>query len=360
MSGERPARGRGARSNPAGRFERFTHAPLEDDVWWAQDEEPGAVPTTVTPDASRSILTRNDSPDVPFSLSVNPYRGCEHGCAYCFARPSHAYLGLSAGLDFETRLLAKHDAAKLLREELSRPGYRPEPIALAPNTDAYQPVERRLGITRAVLEVLAETRHPVTVITKSTLVLRDLDLLVPMAREGLCEVLLSITTLDAELARRMEPRAPAPERRLRTARALAAAGVPVGVLASPMIPALNDHELERILEAAAAAGARSASYTVVRLPHELHDLFPEWLRAAYPSRAAKVERLLRDLRGGALNDSSFDTRMRGTGPFAELLSRRFAIACRRLGLPVEARELTTARFRHPTRGGQRRLFEDPP
>jgi DNA repair photolyase len=349
-------KGRGAVRNVPGRFERFHVTPF-DDGWGSLDEPVSRVDTVVTTDRSRSILNTNDSPDIPFNRSVNPYKGCEHGCAYCFARPSHAYLDLSPGLDFESRILSKPGAADLLRKTLSKPGYRCEVLALGSNTDPYQPVERKLRITRAILEVLAEFRHPFTVVTKSNMVLRDLDLLMPMARDGLAVVHVSITTLDRTLARRMEPRAPTPQRRLEAVRSLNDAGVPVGVLASPMIPGLNDHELDRILEAAAIAGATSASYLMVRLPHELKVLFVEWLEAHYPSKAKKVLRRIREMRGGRLNDPRFVSRMRGRGSHAEVLRRRFEVACRRLGLDRESPDLDVSRFRVPPADDkQGRLF----
>ena len=346
-----PPRGRGAAGNPPGRFEaRRVESP--EDRWWFEEEgEPAAVPTTVTPEITRAILTRNDSPDIGFDRSINPYKGCEHGCVYCFARPTHSYLGLSPGLDFETKIFSKPEAAALLRRELSRPGYRCEVIALGANTDPYQPAEKDLKITRSVLEVLAEFRHPVAIVTKSSLVLRDLDILAPMARDRLAAVLLSVTTLDRDLARRMEPRAASPDNRLRTIRALAEAGVPAGVLASPMNPGLNDSELEKILEACAAAGARSAGTIVLRLPHELKDLFGAWLRTHYPLKEGRVLHLLREMRGGALYDGRFGTRMTGTGPYAEILARRFETACRRLGLGTREARLDTAQFRVPPQSG---------
>ena len=351
-----PWRGRGSVGNPAGRFERYEVAPLEDDVWWEVEPDAPTVPTTLSPDATRTILAKNDSPDVPFSVSINPYRGCEHGCTYCFARPSHAYLGLSPGLDFETRIFYKAEAARLLERELSKRSYRPQTIALGANTDAYQPAERELRITRGVLEVLERFGNPVCVITKSALVLRDQDVLARMAGRGLAKVMVSITTLDAALARSMEPRAASPARRLAVVRALAGAGVPVGVLASPMIPALNDHEVERILEAAAEAGARSANYILVRLPHELRTIFEDWLRRALPSKVDRVLARIRDLRGGDLYDASYGTRMRGVGPYADLLSQRFEAACRRFGLERRSLEMNTSHFRVP--GSQRGLFDD--
>ncbi len=340
------ARGRGAAGNPPGRFQPAAVVPF-DDGWGSLDEPAPALETTVTAEPARTILTPNESPDVPFDRSVNPYKGCEHGCIYCFARPSHAYLDLSPGLDFESRIFSKPAAPDLLRSELRRRGYRCEPIALGANTDPYQPVETELRITRGILEVLAEHRHPVMVVTKSHRVLRDLDLLQPMAADGLAAVYLSITTLDRVLARRMEPRAPTPERRLQAVAALASAGVPVGVLASPMIPGLNDHELERILEAATRAGARTANTILVRLPHEVKGLFVDWLRTHYPEREKKVLGRIREARGGRLNDPRFGERMRGSGPYAALLGRRFEVACRRLGLDLERPVLTCSKFRVP-------------
>jgi DNA repair photolyase len=309
---------------------------------------PDSIQTTLEPDRARAVITTNDSPDIPFEQSINPYRGCESGCIYCYARPSHAYMGLSPGRDFETRLFYKADAAKALEEQLARPGYVCKSITLGANTDPYQPVEKRMRVTRSILEVLARTRHPVSIITKHALVLRDLDLLTDMAREGLAGVAVSITTLDADLKRLMEPRAASPQARLRALAALSAAGVPVTVMAAPMIPALNDAELEAILEAAAEAGASWAGYVLLRLPYEIKDLFREWLAEHYPDRAAHVMALIRDMRGGRDYDSSFGTRMRGTGPYAQLLSNRFRLACRRLSLNSAPRKpLDTTLFRPP-------------
>lgn len=347
-------RGRGSVSNPAGRFEPRDVAPLDDDVWWAVEPEAERVETVLLPDAARTILTRNDSPDVPFRLSINPYRGCEHGCTYCFARPTHSYLGLSPGLDFETRIFYKANAADLLVRELGKASYVPEPIALGANTDGYQPAERELGITRGVLEVLARAGNPVAAITKSALVLRDLDVLAPMAERGQAKVMVSITTLDDGLARSMEPRAASPARRLRTLRALSGAGVPVGVLVSPIVPGLTDHEMESILEAAREAGATSANFIVLRLPWELRELFEAWLRRAAPTKADRVLARVRDLRGGDLYAAEFGTRMTGTGPWAELLARRFRAACDRFGLARRSVAMDASRFRRP--GGQRTLF----
>ena len=339
-------KGRGALSNATGRFERVTREDFDDgwgdarDDEWVDgpdqdpgDYEPPKLRTTLIPDSSRKIISYNVSPDIPFDRSINPYRGCEHGCIYCYARPSHAYLGFSPGLDFETRLVFKPDAASLLRAELGKAGYRCAPIALGSNTDPYQPVERDLGLTRAILEVLAECGHPVTIVTKSSRVERDIDILGAMAQADRCSVSVSVTTLDRSLARRMEPRASAPHRRLETIRRLSAAGIPTGVMAAPMIPFLNDSELEGILEQAREAGALGASYTMLRLPLEIADLFREWLAEHYPDRAGRVMERVRDTRGGKDYDSTFGQRMQGTGPVAELLARRFGLAVKRLGFP---------------------------
>ncbi len=348
-------KGRGARSNAAGRFESRRHE-IVDDGWGSLDEPLPPLATTVSADHARTIINRNDSPDIPFDQSINPYRGCEHGCIYCYARPSHAYLGLSPGLDFETRLYAKPDAAALLARELARPGYGPSPIALGSNTDPYQPVERRLKITRAILEVLLAHRHPVTIVTKSALVERDLDLLAPLAAEGLAAVFVSVTTLDRALTRRLEPRAAAPPRRLETIAALAAAGVPVGVMFAPVIPALNDMEMEAVLEQAAARGARHAGMTLLRLPLELKQLFREWLEANVPLKAAHVRSLLRATHGGREYDPAFGRRMSGEGEYAVLLAKRFALACKRLGLNAGEIALDASRFRVPGAAGQLGLF----
>jgi DNA repair photolyase len=337
---------RGALSNPAGRFDRHQLAEVDDG--WYQDEVPESIPTTLEPDRARAVISTNDSPDVPFEQSINPYRGCAHGCVYCYARPSHAYMGLSSGLDFETRLFYKADAPKMLEAQLARPGYLCKSITLGANTDPYQPVERSMKVTRAILEVLKSTRHPVAIITKSALVLRDLDLLTDMARDRLVSVAVSVTTLDTDLKRAMEPQTASPQARLRTLATLSAAGIPTSVMAAPMIPALNDHELEAILDAAAGAGVRWAGYVLLRLPHEIKDLFREWLAQHYPDRAAHVMSLIRDMRGGRDYDSSFGTRMRGIGPYAQLLSNRFRLACRRLKLNSGPRDpLNTALFRPP-------------
>ena len=342
-----PSRGRGSALKPDSRFAEWQREHFDDGWDDAAETQPSAPATTLTEDKARSVITFNRSPDVPFDRSINPYRGCEHGCSYCFARPSHAYLGLSPGLDFETRLIWKPDAAARLREELARPGYRCAPIALGVNTDAWQPVERRLGVTRAILEVLVETRHPVSIVTKGVLIERDLDLLANLAADGLAQVMISITTLDNALARRMEPRAPTPARRLEMVAQLQQAGVPVGVLMAPLIPALNDHELERVLEAASAAGAQMAGYVLLRLPRELRALFSDWLQTHYPERSAHVLNRLRELRGGELNNAEFGKRMRGEGVIADLYAQRLRNIARRLGLNRLRRELDCSHFRPP-------------
>jgi DNA repair photolyase len=346
-------KGRGAVSNRPGRYEPGER-PREDDGWSdpAADEDLPHLATSVTIDATRSAIAWNDSPDLGFDRSVNPYRGCEHGCVYCFARPTHAYLGLSPGLDFETRLFAKPEAPRLLADELARPGYRPALMALGTNTDPYQPIERTYKITRGILEVLAAFNHPLAIVTKSALVLRDLDILSEMARKGLASVSISLTTLDRDLARNMEPRAASPPRRLETIRRLAAAGVPVGVLAAPMIPALNDAELEAIFEASAEAGATAAGYVLLRLPLEIKDLFGEWLQAHAPGKAKHVLNLMRDTRRGNLYVDKFGERMRGHGPYAELLARRCKLALKRLGLDHRRASHRTDLFQVPPRQGQ--------
>ena len=298
-------------------------------------------------DQAKSVITYNRSPDIPLDRSINPYRGCEHGCIYCYARPSHAYLDLSPGIDFETRIGWKPDAARVLRAELAHRRYRCAPLLLGANTDAWQPLERHLGITRQILEVLCETRHPLQIITRSALIERDLDLLTDLARDDLVEVLFSVTTLDDALARHMEPRAPRPQRRLDAMRTLADAGVPVGVLFAPLIPALNDHEMESVIEAAHGAGARAAGYIVLRLPHEVDTLFTDWLQRHYPDKARHVLSVLTQMRGGRHNDSRFGHRMRGEGPFAELYSQRLRNLCKRLGLARARRDLNTSTFRPP-------------
>ncbi len=349
--------GRAATANPTGRYERHRVEAVEvEDI--GGDDEGGPSPATqVTVERTRRAISTNDSPDIPFDRSVNPYRGCEHGCIYCFARPSHAYLGFSPGLDFETRIVAKPDAPEALRRELARRGYEPATLALGANTDPYQPVERDQRITRRILEVLSEASHPVSIVTKSALVLRDLDLLSDMAARRLAHVHLSITTLDRELARRMEPRASTPARRLETLRQLTAAGVPTGVLASPMIPGLNDHELEAILEAARDAGASSAGYILLRLPGEVAELFESWLETHYPLKARRVLELVRGTRDGNLYKSAFGERMRGTGAYADMLASRFAAARSRLDLSARPTAFDFSRFGLKPKGPQLGLFE---
>jgi len=355
-----PIKGRGALSNHGSRFLRLATDASPEFV----DAEPGdeAVParhpaTTLHVDAARTIISRNDSPDVPFGQSINPYRGCEHGCVYCYARPTHAYLDHSPGLDFETQIYTKPDAARLLDAELRRPGYRPDPIHLGANTDPYQPLEREAKITRQILEKLLEFGHPVTVLTKGALIERDLDLLAEFARRGLGRVAISITTLEAGLKRTLEPRAASPAARLRALAALAAAGIPTAVLVAPVIPAVNDHELEAILAAAAAAGARRAGWILLRLPREVRGLMAEWLAAHRPLAAGRVMSLLRSTRGGRDSDPRFHSRMRGEGAYADLIERRFDAAVRRLGLEAgPAPPLDASQFRVPASGGQLALW----
>jgi DNA repair photolyase len=343
-------RGRGAQSNAAGRYEPLARVAF-DDGWRTLDDLP-AFKTTVQIDATRKIITRNDSPDIGFDRSINPYRGCEHGCVYCFARPTHAYLGLSPGLDFESKLFVKPEAADLLARELTSPSYEPKVIAIGTNTDPYQPIERRYQVMRRILEVLDHAGHPVGIVTKSALVLRDLDILARMAERNLAKVALSVTTLDPALARKMEPRAATPMRRLETLRRLSQAGVPVSVMVAPVIPALNDMEIERILDAAQAAGAREAGYVLLRLPLEVRDLFREWLMANYPDRYRHVMKLIRDMRGGKDYDSTWGKRMKGTGPYAWMIGRRFELACEKLGLNAARVQLTTQHFRAPKSGSE--------
>jgi DNA repair photolyase len=342
--------GRGALSNPPGRFDLQQISAVDDG--WYMEEQPERIATTLEPERAREIITTNDSPDVPFEQSINPYRGCSTGCSYCYARPSHAYMGLSPGLDFETRLFYKQDAARVLEEQLARPGYICKPITIGANTDPYQPDERHMRVTRSILEVLARTRHPLTIITKHALVLRDLDLLADLAREQLASVAVSVTTLNRDLKRVMEPRAASPQARLRAVAELNAAGVPAGVLVAPVIPVLTDHELEAILAASAEAGAPWAGYVLLRLPYEIKDLFREWLAEHFPDSAAHVMSVLREMRGGRDNDPRFGTRMRGTGPYAQLLRNRFRIACQRLNLNKSGRGVAnTSLFRPPTPPG---------
>ncbi|WP_156387637.1 PA0069 family radical SAM protein [Methylobacterium sp. Leaf399] len=360
----RTFKGRGATVNPDGRYEAARHEAFDDG--WGGDEAPSApraevlraevlrtevLRTEVLPEAARSIITRNTSPDIAFDRSINPYRGCEHGCVYCFARPNHAYVGLSPGLDFETRLFTKPDAARLLERELAAPGYRPATIALGTATDPYQPIERTHRLTRQVLEVLARDRHPVGIVTKSNLVTRDIDILSDMAAMGLVKVAMSVTTLDPALARRMEPRAPHPERRLDAIRQLTAAGIPVLVMVAPIIPSLNDHDIEAILARARDCGAMEARHVLLRLPLELDDLVGDWLRAHYPGKKRHVMSLVRQARGGKAYDAAFGRRMTGAGPYAELIAERMRLARKRLGYRETRVPLRTDLFVRPSRDG---------
>jgi DNA repair photolyase len=357
-------KGRGAATRIAHRFERDERDAF-DDGWGSLEEEgeggegaPPSMPTEVRLEEAKSALSRNDSPDIPFDCSLNPYRGCEHGCIYCFARPTHSYLGLSPGLDFETRIIAKRNIAEVLRTELGRRGYRPSQIAIGTATDCYQPVERELRLTRAVLEVLEETRHPFGIVTKSSAVERDLDLIAPMAAARLAAVYVTVTTLDAGLARTLEPRAAAPHRRLRTIRALADAGVPVGVSVAPQIPFVTE-DMEQVLQAAWEAGARSAFYTVIRLPWEVAPLFQQWLELHYPQRAGRIMARIREMRGGKDYDADFATRMKGSGIWADLIRQRFEKATDRIGFNRQRIALDTSAFRPPSAAsaaGQGSLF----
>lgn len=348
-------RGRGAQSNASGRFEIEARVAFDDG--WESIEDLPPFKTTVGADSARKVITRNDSPDISFDRSINPYRGCEHGCVYCFARPTHAYLGLSPGLDFESKLFAKHDAPALLEKELAHPDYQPKMIAIGTNTDPYQPIERDLKIMRGILEVLDRVSHPVGIVTKSALVVRDLDILERMAKRNLVKVGISVTTLDAKLARSMEPRASTPTKRLEALKRLTEAGVPTKVMVSPIIPALNDAEMERILDSAAHIGVKEASYILLRLPLEVRDLFREWLLANYPDKYRHVFTMIRDIRGGKDYDSQWGVRMKGTGPMAWMIGRRFEIACTKLGLNKKLVKLTTDHFVRPKNsGGQLSLF----
>ncbi len=345
-------RGRGALSNPPSRYDSQRSETVDDG--WFQEELADSIATAVLPEPARSVITYNQSPDIPFDRSINPYRGCEHGCPYCFARPSHAYLGLSPGVDFETRLFYKADAAALLQQELARKSYVPQPIMFGANTDPYQPLERRLGVTRSLLEVLSAQHHPAYVLTKGSLILRDAELLADMARRRLMRVYVTLTTRDRDLKRRLEPRAAAHQARLQVIRELSGRGVPVGVLIAPVIPAVNDHELEALLEDAATAGADSAGYVLLRLPLEVADLFREWLQAHMPDRAAHVMSLVQGARGGRDNTSGWGERMRGTGAWAQLLRDRFHLARRKCGLGTgrDNAALDVSQFRPPSTGGQ--------
>jgi DNA repair photolyase len=338
-------RGRGAATNASGRFESLSREDFDDG--WTRDEAPEPLVTEVTWEKPRNVITRNDSPDISFDRSINPYRGCEHGCFYCFARPTHAYMGLSAGLDFESKLFAKENVAALLEHELAQARYAPAPIALGTNTDPYQPIERQYRITRSVLETLQRARHPLSIVTKSNLVLRDLDILSDMAREGLAKVFLSVTTLDRALARKMEPRAPTPEKRIEAIARLNDAGVPAGVMVAPVIPAVNDSEMETILTRAWAAGAREGGYIVLRLPLELRDMFREWLQVHFPDRLKRSVALVQSMRGGKDYEAEWGRRMAGSGPYAWMIGRRFEMAARRLGYRETPLGLRTDLFVKP-------------
>ena len=343
-------RGRGAKINPSGRFESLREE-LVDDGWDSLSEIP-RLKTEIFTETPKTIITRNQLPDISFDRSINPYRGCEHGCVYCYARPAHSYMGLSPGLDFESKLFIKPNAAALLRGELTATTYVPKTIALGSNTDPYQPIERTYRITRSVIEVLSEFKHPFGIVTKSASVTRDIDVLKPLAALGLVKVAISITTLDAKLARAMEPRASTPAKRLAAIEALSSAGIPTVVMMGPIIPGLNDHEIEAILKAAYAAGAREAGYTMLRLPHEVKDIFKDWLEKEYPDRANKVMSLVKSVRGGQENDPSFGTRMTGSGPYAWTIGRRFQLAAQRLGLNAKRVKLTTELFKRPPVAGE--------
>jgi DNA repair photolyase len=340
-------KGRGALSNPPGRFDKLTQE-LEHDGWY-EEEPPSRLGTVVLPEQARTVISRNQSPDVPFTQSINPYRGCAHACPYCYARPSHAYVGLSPGLDFETRLFYKADAAAVLKKELSAPGYKCAPIMLGANTDPYQPLEKTHKVTRSILEVLLEHKHPVCITTKGALVARDVDLLAQLARDGLARVMFSIPTLDNDMKRVLEPRAASAAAKLKAMRVLAEAGVAVGVLVAPIIPVLTEHEIEAVLEASREAGASLAGYTLLRLPWEVKDLFREWLAEHFPERAAHVMSIVRAMRGERDNDPSFGTRMHATGPVAHLIRQRFQLACRRLGFPPGRQNALPTNLFHPPR-----------
>jgi DNA repair photolyase len=352
--GDQRRRGRGAGVNPSGRFEALSRH-VFDDGWNSIDELP-PFKTEVQVEKPRTIITRNDSPDISFDRSINPYRGCEHGCVYCFARPTHSYMGLSAGLDFESKLFAKPDAASLLERELAKEGYQPRTIAIGTNTDPYQPIEKQWRIMREVLEVLEAHNHPVGIVTKSALVMRDIDILSRMAEKGLAKVALSVTTLDRKLARTMEPRAATPPRRLETLKALSEAGIPVSVMAAPVIPGVNDSEIERILDSAYAAGAREAGYVILRLPLEVSPIFKDWLLRHYPDRYRHVLSLVRSMRDGKDYDSEWGKRMKGSGPYAWQIGRRFEIAAKRLGLNLERRPLRTDLFKAPNAKGEQLML----
>ncbi|MTI18686.1 PA0069 family radical SAM protein [Rhodobacteraceae bacterium RKSG542] len=342
-------RGRGSATNPKGRFEKEEAVPFDDG--WETLEDVAPLKTRVQVEKARSVITRNTSPDIPFDRSINPYRGCEHGCTYCFARPSHTYVGLSAGLDFETNLFAKENCGEVLERELSSPSYKARPIAIGTNTDPYQPIERTHKNMREILEVLERCSHPVTIVTKSALVQRDIDILEKMAQKNLVKVALSITSLDHKLSRSMEPRASSPARRLGAIKALSDAGIPTSVMVAPVVPGLTDHELEAILEEAQAAGAQEANYILLRLPMEVSELFKDWLLREVPGRYRHVLSLIRSMRSGKDYDAEWGKRMRGEGPYADQLSKRFQLACKRLGLKARSSKLDCEQFQRPSKGG---------
>ncbi len=348
---QKSIKGRGALSQPKVRFDAWSREEDGDHRDYAlTNEEPPPFKTEIREDPARSIISYNESPDLPFDRSINPYKGCEHGCIYCYARPSHAYLGLSPGLDFETKLFYKRDASELLKKELGKPGYQPALIALGANTDPYQPIEKKLGVTRSILEVLNQFNHPVSIVTKSALVERDIDILGAMSKRNLARVFLSISTLDHDISRHLEPRASAPARRMDAVKMLSAAGIPTGVMVAPVIPALTDKDIEAVLTLAKQSGAESAAYILIRLPHEVKTLFVEWLEQHFPQRASHVISIIRQMRGGKDNDSNFVSRMRGEGEFARLLQQRFRNACTRLKLNQERKPLDTSQFRAPQQG----------
>jgi len=348
QSWEKPLlyKGRAANSNQVSRFDAY-HRQAEDDGWGSLDEDAPALSTQVMLDNAKSIINYVDSPDIPFDRTINPYRGCEHGCIYCYARPSHAYLGLSPGLDFESRLFMKANAVELLKQALAKASYQCAPIALGMNTDAYQPIERQHQLTRQIIQVLSEAQHPFTLVTKSALVERDIDLIAPMAEKGLVSIWLTITTLDRQVVRRLEPRAAAPERRLQTLQRLVDAGIPTGVMVAPVIPALTDSAMEQILEAAHAVGVRRAGYVFLRLPLEIHPLFEDWLQQYFPLKAQHVMSLMKQSHAGKAYQSEFGKRMRGEGIFADLLQQRFQLACQRLGMGGERLDLNCQLFKVP-------------
>ena len=354
MTRSNSIKGRGTTNRVGARYLSTTRVEVDDG--WLQPEADVKVRTTVITEKPRTIISRNNSPDIPFTISINPYRGCEHGCIYCYARPTHAYMDLSPGIDFETKLFAKPDAASLLIAELSKPDYQVSPLALGTNTDPYQPIEREWKITRQIIEVLQKHHHPMTIVTKSWLVERDINLLADMAQENLVQVFLSVTTLDKELVRKMEPRTTAPERRLQTINNLKNAGIPVGVMFAPVIPFLNDSEMETILTRATEAGVTHAGYVMLRLPHEIKDLFKEWLDIHYPLKTEHVMSMIRDIRGGKDNDPNFNSRMRGQGTYADMIAQRFSKTCHKLGLNSEKVKLNTDLFSKPAKTTQMDLF----